>query len=132
MAPSSAYANAPKNEMMPVIIQMARIMEGDGSSRAIEPGTMKMPTPIVVPMTMEMASNRFNWRDSSGIVGTIYHSIVSAHACRPEEEQSCPQRQQPVAKSGRLNGLTPQALQGIAKYEGSTAPVFGMVSSDRR
>src|SRR4029077_4345196 len=65
IAPSSAYANAPKNEMTPAITQTARIIMGDGSSRAIVPGTMKIPTPMVVPITIQVASSRFSSRGRS-------------------------------------------------------------------
>jgi hypothetical protein len=51
--------------MMPVIAHVARISHGEGRSRAIEPGTMKTPTPMVVPMTIQMESNRLNRRGNS-------------------------------------------------------------------
>ena len=51
--------------MMPVITHIDRIRNDEGNSRAIEPGTMKIPTPIVVPMTMQVESKRLNRRGSS-------------------------------------------------------------------
>src|SRR6266568_3858564 len=65
IAPSSAYAKAPKNEMTPAITQTARIIMGDGNSRAIVPGTMKIPTPMVVPITIQVESSRFSSRGRS-------------------------------------------------------------------
>src|ERR1022692_915932 len=65
IAPSSAYANAPKNEMTPAITQTTRIIMGEGSSRAIVPGTMKIPTPMVVPITIQVESSRFSSRGRS-------------------------------------------------------------------
>ena len=50
---------------MPVITHIDRIKNDEGSSRAIEPGTMKIPTPIVVPMTMQVESKRLSRRGSS-------------------------------------------------------------------
>jgi hypothetical protein len=51
--------------MMPVITQIDRMRNDEGSSRAIEPGTIKMPTPIVVPMTMQVESKRLSRRGNS-------------------------------------------------------------------
>ena len=44
---------------------VARINSGEPSSRAMEPGTRKMPTPIVVPMTMQVESSNPSCRRSS-------------------------------------------------------------------
>src|SRR5436309_11364358 len=55
--------------MTPVIAHVARISHGEGKSRAIEPGTMKTPTPMVVPMTIQIESNRLNRRGSSDVCG---------------------------------------------------------------
>ena len=45
--------------------QVARINGGEPSSRAMEPGTRKMPTPIVVPITMQVESSNPSCRRSS-------------------------------------------------------------------
>ena len=50
-----------------MITQIDKIKNDEGSSRAIEPGTMKIPTPIVVPMTMQVESKRLNRRGSSEV-----------------------------------------------------------------
>ena len=55
--------------MTPVMTHVARMSHGEGRSRAIEPGTINAPTPIVVPMTIQMESNRLNRRGSSDACG---------------------------------------------------------------
>jgi hypothetical protein len=64
--------------MTPVNTHVARISHGEGKSRAIEPGTMKTPTPMVVPMTIQMESNRLSRRGSSDVCGGDV-----ADACNP-------------------------------------------------
>ena len=66
MAPSSANANAPQSESAPAASQMPNIHSPDGSSRAIEPGTIKTPEPMIVPTTIATESHNPSRRESSG------------------------------------------------------------------
>src|SRR6266568_1358448 len=89
IAPSSAYAKAPKNEMTPAITQTPRIIMGDGSSRAIVPGTMKIPTPIVVPITIQVESSRLSSRGrSAGACEAWIH--MSLNRASPSRLSRCP------------------------------------------
>src|SRR5947208_1424405 len=65
MAPSSAYASAPKNASTPLKIQTATIHGAEGRLRATRFGTRKMPAPMMVPTTIAQESSSPNLRGSS-------------------------------------------------------------------
>src|SRR4029434_2846857 len=73
MPPSSAIANAPHSAMPPARPQATSASDSVPVSRATPEGEMKMPTPMIAPMTMQVASNRPRTRsgDASGLIGAF-------------------------------------------------------------
>src|SRR6516225_7088390 len=65
MAPSSAYSNAPANEISPAAIQTKMSAGPDGNTWAITAGLMKMLTPITHPTTIESVGQKVRSRESS-------------------------------------------------------------------
>src|SRR5690348_14690449 len=65
IAPSSAYASAPKNDRTPVKIQMATIHGAEGNCLATTFGTRKMPAPMIVPTAIAAESHRPSLRGRS-------------------------------------------------------------------
>src|ERR1043165_8426041 len=65
IAPSSAYASAPKNERTPVKIQIAMIHVAEGNCCATTFGTRKIPAPMMVPTTIAVESHSPSLRGRS-------------------------------------------------------------------
>src|SRR5579859_1023693 len=65
MAPSSAYASAPKKVSTPVRLHTMSISPADGRLRATALGTRKIAEPITVPIRIAVASTRPSLRGSS-------------------------------------------------------------------
>src|SRR5882724_1270646 len=65
MAPSSAYASAPKKVSTPVRLHTPRIKLAEGRLRATALGTRKIAEPITVPIRIAVASTRPSLRGSS-------------------------------------------------------------------
>src|SRR6516225_8437422 len=64
-APSSAHANAPKNEITPASIHTLMINDIESKLRATRFGTRKMPPPIMIPTTIAIESPSESRRTSS-------------------------------------------------------------------
>src|SRR5688572_17753032 len=56
MAPTSAYISAPNSENKPVMTQIAINHTGEPTCAAMVAGFMKIPEPIMLPATMEVAA----------------------------------------------------------------------------
>src|SRR5215472_11656049 len=77
-APNSAYVNAPKNESNPPTIQARYTSPADPTACIISAGTRKIPLPMIVPATIDVACQTFSPRMSSGArsVPTAVCSLV--------------------------------------------------------
>ena len=63
-AASSATESAPASEIRPPASQTPSISVGSGTRDAIDAGVLKMPEPIVTPMTMPIADQKPSRRAS--------------------------------------------------------------------
>src|SRR5215813_12342750 len=75
IAPSSAYASAPKKESTPVKIHAPTIHAAEGRLRATRLGTRKIPAPMMVPVTIAAESRRPSLRGRSFIFGRRWTQI---------------------------------------------------------
>src|SRR5215216_392329 len=82
----------------PARAQAARSQPGEPTRRADSADVMKMPEPIIEPMTIMVASISPSWRTSSG-AGPAFSRVVMGFA-RPKR---------PVARSGQVRS---RALRG--------------------
>src|SRR5215471_12127505 len=65
-APNSAYVNAPKNESNPPTIQARYTNPAEPTACIISAGTRKIPLPMIVPATIDVACQTFSPRINSG------------------------------------------------------------------
>src|SRR5438876_9677915 len=90
MVPSSAYANAPKKESTPEIIQAARMEARDGRFLAIRVRRRKMPDPITMPTTIAVVSRIPSLRGKSCMLPVVDSTFsYSGAPCRILHPPEC-------------------------------------------